>query len=69
MSNAKRRLENVGLDDDESDDETVCYFGSDGSDESVTCHQMNCHQRAMSNWIAEVSDGRSAILLLALENC
>jgi len=38
MPNAKHRLENLlenlGL-DDESDDETVCYFGSDGSDESV----------------------------------
>ena len=40
MSNAKRRtlssIENVGLDDDESDNDTIiCYYESDVSDESV----------------------------------
>jgi len=39
MSNTKRRtlssIENVGLDDDESDNDTICYYESDISDESV----------------------------------
>jgi len=39
MSTAKRRtlnsIENLGLDDDESDNDTICYYESDVSDESV----------------------------------
>ena len=70
-SNAKRRLENVGLDDDESDVETICYFGSDGSDESVnlSSDELSSESDAESDSDSEALADVRVWCAIDLQNC